>query len=64
VNRWGQVVFETNKPELNWDGKNLKGEDVTQGTYFYSCRVYEQRVNGEVLNPKVLSGYIELIKGN
>ncbi len=63
-NRWGQVVFETNKPELNWDGKNTKGDDLTQGTYFYSCRVYEQRVNGEVLNPKVLSGYIELIKGN
>jgi gliding motility-associated-like protein len=62
-NRWGQLVFETAKPELNWDGKDAKGNDLTQGTYFYSCRVYEQRVNGEVLSPKLLSGYIELIKG-
>jgi gliding motility-associated-like protein len=63
-NRWGQLIFETDKPELNWDGKNTKGDDVTQGTYFYSCKVFEQRLSGLILNAKILSGYIELIKGN
>ena len=63
-NRWGQLVFETTKPELNWDGKNLKGEDLIQSTYFYSCKVFEQRLSGEVLSQKLLTGYIELVKGN
>ena len=63
-NRWGQLVFETTNPELNWDGKNAKGEDMTQGTYFYSCKVFEKRLVGDVLSPKLLSGYIELIRGN
>ncbi len=63
-NRWGQLIFETNNPELNWDGKNAKGDDMTQGTYFYSCKVFEKRLIGEILSTKLLSGYIELIKGN
>ncbi|NRA49116.1 MAG: gliding motility-associated C-terminal domain-containing protein, partial [Phaeodactylibacter sp.] len=25
-NRWGQVVFTTNDPDLNWDGNNLQGQ--------------------------------------
>ena len=61
-NRWGQLVFETENPDLNWDGKLNKGDDLNQSTYYYTCYIYEQRVNGVVLNPKILSGYIELIK--
>lgn len=63
-NRWGGLVFETEAPNLDWDGKNLKGEDLAEGTYFYKCLVYEQRVSGVVLSSKVLSGYIELLRGN
>jgi gliding motility-associated-like protein len=61
-NRWGQLVFETTQPDIKWDGKNLKGTDLADGTYFYTCRVYEQRVKGVVLNPKILNGYIEIIR--
>jgi gliding motility-associated-like protein len=63
-NRWGQLVFETTKPQLDWNGKNLNGSDLAENTYFYKCLVYEKRVGGEVLSPKVLSGYIELVRGN
>jgi gliding motility-associated-like protein len=63
-NRWGQMVFETTKPQLDWDGKNLNGSDLAQGTYFYKCLVYERRGSGEVLNPVILSGYIELVREN
>jgi gliding motility-associated-like protein len=63
-NRWGGLVFETESPTLDWDGKNLKGTELAEGTYFYKCLVYEQRVAGVVLSPKILSGYIELIRGN
>jgi gliding motility-associated-like protein len=63
-NRWGQMVFETTKPQLEWNGKNPNGSDLAEGTYFYKCLVFERRGSGEVLNPIVLSGYIELIRGN
>ncbi len=63
-NRWGQLVFETTNSLLEWNGKNLQGGDLAEGTYFFKCLVFEQRVAGVVLSPKVLSGYIELIRGN
>ncbi len=63
-NRWGQLVFETTDPLLNWNGKNAKGDALADGTYFYTCQVFEQRVAGAVLSGKPLNGYIELIRGN
>lgn len=62
-NRWGNLVFETKDPEINWNGKNLSGKDLSEGTYFYVCKVFEQRVEGVVLSPNILKGYIELIHG-
>ena len=29
-NRWGQLVFTANDPDLNWDGTNLNGEELAQ----------------------------------
>ncbi len=63
-NRWGQLVFETENPLLNWDGKNTKGDVLADGTYFYMCKVFEQRVGGATVSPKILNGYIEMIRGN
>ncbi len=62
-NRWGDLVFQTQDPAINWDGTNENGKTVAEGTYFYVCRVYEQRVSGVVLRPEVLSGYIEIVTG-
>ncbi len=62
-NRWGQTVFNTTDPQLNWDGKNLTGSNLAEGTYFYKCRYFERRVDGIIPGPEILSGYIELIKG-
>lgn len=62
-NRWGNLVFETEDPEINWTGLNLGGSELSEGTYFYVCKVYERRVEGVVLRPDVLSGYIELVRG-
>ncbi len=63
-NRWGQVVFETTDPNLNWDGRNSSGQDLAEGAYYYVCRVFEQRVSGTVESDTILSGYIELLRGN
>ena len=61
-NRWGELVFETNDPDLNWNGTNRSGEQLPTGTYFYTCQVYEQRVSGITPRPDLLSGFIELIR--
>ena len=61
-NRWGNLVFETDKPSLDWNGQNLTGADVAEGTYFYTCSVFEQRLDGAVLSPKILRGYIEVAR--
>lgn len=63
-NRWGNLVFETQDPDLNWNGQNLQGKDLAEGTYFYTCLVYEQRVEGIVPAAQQLKGYIQLIRGN
>ncbi|NNE29591.1 MAG: gliding motility-associated C-terminal domain-containing protein [Saprospiraceae bacterium] len=62
-NRWGQLVFQTTDPNINWDGTNLNGKELAEGTYYYSCRVFEQRVSGVSESPEILSGFIELIRG-
>lgn len=62
-NRWGQLVFQTTNPDLNWDGRNSRGEVLTEGVYYYTCRVFERRVAGIVQSPGLLNGYIELIRG-
>ncbi len=63
-NRWGQVVFTTNDPQINWNGTNLQGKELEDGTYYYTCRYFERRVTGITPGPEVLSGYITLIRGN
>ncbi len=61
-NRWGQLVFETRDPNINWEGENLNGKELPAGTYFYTCKVFEQRVTGTVEAPGLLNGYIDLIR--
>ena len=61
-NRWGQLVYETRDPNINWSGENLKGKELPAGTYYYTCKVFEQRVTGTVEAPELLNGYIDLIR--
>jgi gliding motility-associated-like protein len=61
-NRWGQLVYETTDPDLNWDGTNLSNDPLPAGTYHYICRVFEQRVDGVQERPEVLRGFIELVR--
>ena len=61
-NRWGQLVFETNDPMINWNGTNMGGKDLENGTYYYTCRVFENRVEGVREQDRVLRGFIQLIR--
>ncbi len=46
-NRWGQEVFITTNPDVNWNGKDQNsGKDVSGGVYFYICDVFERYLDG------------------
>jgi gliding motility-associated-like protein len=62
-NRWGEELFYTNDPEIRWNGKSKTGQTVAEDVYFYTCEIYEKRLNGIVKREKPLAGYIHLIRG-
>jgi gliding motility-associated-like protein len=61
-NRWGLLVYETEDPDINWDGK-ISGSDalVSPGVYYYICDVYEFRLTGVEIN--TLTGFIYVYSG-
>ncbi len=62
-NRWGETVFTTEDPMINWDGTHrVSGELCADGVYFYTIVVYEIRLSGLV--PRNFHGNIQLINGN
>ncbi|MEL7163173.1 MAG: gliding motility-associated C-terminal domain-containing protein, partial [Bacteroidota bacterium] len=63
-NRWGQLVFETTDPAINWDGTNLNGDALASGTYYYVGQIFEQRLEGVTPSTEPISGNVELITGS
>lgn len=61
-NRWGQLVYTTTDPMINWDGTNLNGKLLAAGVYYYTCRVYSRTTTGSTPLGDVLQGYIQLIR--
>lgn len=33
-NRWGQMVYESDDVDFRWDGKNKRGNELPEGTYY------------------------------
>jgi gliding motility-associated-like protein len=62
-NRWGLLVFETEDPDINWNGK-MTGTDqlVAPGVYYYICDVYEYRLSG--IEVTALTGFIYVYSGD
>ncbi len=59
-NRWGKLVFETNDPDINWDGRDQTTKQiVSNGVYFYTCTVYEPRLTG--VEDRHISGFIQVV---
>jgi gliding motility-associated-like protein len=61
-NRWGEPVFTTKDPAIEWDGTYLDtGEMLPDGVYFYAATVYTRRLEGIV--PERFSGQLLMAKG-
>ncbi len=60
-NRWGTVVFQTADPLINWDGKDQQtGTDCAQGTYFYTCKIFFQSLDGQI--EQHLQGSVTIVR--
>ena len=56
-NRWGQKIFETNSPNIDWTGRSSSGVMESNGTYYYIIQATDY--SGKNFN---LDGYFELIR--
>lgn len=61
-NKWGNIIFKTTEPLIRWDGKSSGGNEVADGTYYYTCRIFEQRVTGSIEGNVELKGHINVIR--
>jgi gliding motility-associated-like protein len=58
-NRWGKLVYKTDNPEINWDGRDIDSKRfVPTGIYYYICDVFEPRLTG--LEARNITGFIHL----
>jgi gliding motility-associated-like protein len=57
--RWGNLVYETTNPHIEWDGKSKQTKKLLEpGVYYYTCDVYEKRISG--IEHKILTGFIHI----
>jgi gliding motility-associated-like protein len=58
-NRWGELIFASNDPEMGWDGSyDKKGEMAPIGTYTYTLKFKLKNQD----QPKEISGHVNLIR--
>ncbi|MBL7111835.1 MAG: gliding motility-associated C-terminal domain-containing protein [Bacteroidales bacterium] len=59
-NRWGGLVFQTEDPDINWNGRfRNTNKLVTPGVYYYIADVYENRLTG--LEVRNLVGFVYVL---
>lgn len=60
-NRWGNIVYKTENPDIMWDGKHFQtNQEVVEGAYFYVCDVYEIRLLGK--QKRTITGSVTIIR--
>lgn len=61
-NRWGNLIFETTDPEINWDGTDSGTNDVDNGVYFYVCKVFKENISGGIEQTDLLEGHLQIFR--
>ena len=60
-NRWGNLVFTTSDPEINWDGRDkYTHSPCSDGVYYYICDVYVNALCGSI--KVVLKGAVNILR--
>ena len=60
INRWGNVMHESNGVNPTWDGKTPGGTPAGEGTYFYK---YSATGPGESPEPVIGHGFVQVVIG-
>ena len=69
-NRWGNVVWQTENPNINWDGSDQKTQkSLNDGVYLYSGFYFVLRSDGSLEKLPLPQdrdggGFIHLIRNN
>lgn len=59
-NRWGNLVFSTQDPEILWNGTNQQSKQpCTDGVYYYICNYTAIKLQGNITES--LHGFVQLI---
>lgn len=65
-NRWGNLIYESDDYQDDWNGKNLKGDPVTEGVYYYTVTPLGDKYiyrEGDDENPYLMHGFVHVVRG-
>jgi gliding motility-associated-like protein len=57
-NRWGQIVFESHDSNASWDGNNLSGQAVEDGTYTWKIE-FKAKISPQ---RKIITGHVNVLR--
>ena len=47
-NRWGNLIFKSNKQIIQWDGRTTSGNHCEDGVYFYCIETEKEKYKGHI----------------
>ncbi|MBK6389785.1 MAG: gliding motility-associated C-terminal domain-containing protein [Saprospiraceae bacterium] len=60
-NRWGELLFSTQEPALNWNGRDRNDKEVSPGVYYYVCEVLGFQENAST-PLETRKGFIQILR--
>ena len=59
-NRWGEKLYSTENPAINWNGFDSNGKNLNDGVYYYTC-VLQGFLQNNKTSVEERKGYIQII---